>query len=308
MITRLFPVWVSLCAFLALIQPDLFTWFSGPLITYGLGGIMLGMGLTLQWSDFAEVTKTPSWVLVGMLLQFTVMPALGWGLGILFDLPPFFAVGVILVACCPGGTASNVIAYLANANVALSVAMTTCSTIAAIVLTPLLTSFLSGSYLEVDAWGLFYSTLKVVLLPVGLGVILNHYFPKLTKKIIPYSPPVAVVLIVLIVASIIGQGKAMILSSGVQLIFTLLILHLCGFVLGYFFSRILLKNKAVSRTISIEVGMQNSGLGAVLARENFINPATAIPSAISSLVHSIYGSIFVYIVKRLNTNKSKINA
>lgn len=308
MITRLFPVWVSLCAFLALIEPGWFVWFSGPMITYGLGGIMLGMGLTLRWHDFTEVTKTPSWVLVGMLLQFTVMPILGWGLSVLFDLPSFFAVGLILVACCPGGTASNVIAYLAKANVALSVAMTTSSTLVAIFLTPLLTSFLSGSYLEVDAWGLFHSTLKVVLFPVGLGIVLNHYFPRLTKKITPYSPPVAVVLIVLIVASIIGQGKEMILSSGAQLIFALLILHLCGFILGYFLSRILLKNKAVSRTISIEVGMQNSGLGAVLARENFINPATAIPSAISSLVHSIYGSIFVVIVNYLKTRKLKSNA
>lgn len=308
MVTRLFPLWVSLCALLALIKPSWFVWFSGSMITYGLGGIMLGMGLTLRWRDFAEVTKTPTWLLIGMLLQFTVMPILGWGLGVLFNLPPFFAVGLILVACCPGGTASNVIAYLANANVALSVAMTTCSTLGAIVLTPLLTSFLSGSYLEVDAWGLFYSTLKVVLLPVGLGIILNHYFPKFTRKIIPYSPPLAVILIVLIVASIIGQGRDMILSSGAQLIFAILILHLCGFVLGYFFSHVLLKNKAVSRTISIEVGMQNSGLGAVLARENFINPATAIPSAISSLVHSIYGSIFVIIVKHLKTNKLKFNA
>lgn len=297
MITRLFPLWVSCCAALALIEPNWFTWFSGPWITYGLGGIMLGMGLTLQWEDFAQVTKTPTWALLGLGLQFTVMPLLGWGLGTLFDLPPFFAVGLILVACCPGGTASNVIAFLANANVALSVAMTTCSTLAAIVLTPLLTTWLSGSYLEVDAWGLFYSTLKVVLLPVILGVILNQYFSSFTKRIIPFAPPVAVLLIVLIVASIIGQGKEIILSSGMRLIFALLILHLLGFIIGYFLSYYLVKDKAVSRTIAIEVGMQNSGLGAVLARENFINPATAIPAAISSLVHSIYGSIFVVIIK-----------
>lgn len=297
MITRLFPLWVSCCAILALIEPNWFTWFSGPWITYGLGGIMLGMGLTLQWEDFAQVTKTPTWALLGLSLQFTVMPLLGWGLGILFHLPPFFAVGLILVACCPGGTASNVIAFLAKANVALSVAMTTCSTLAAIVLTPLLTTLLSGSSLEVDAWGLFYSTLKVVLLPVALGVILNNYFTSLTKRIIPFAPPIAVLLIVLIVASIIGQGKEIILSSGLRLIFALLILHFLGFVIGYFLSYYIVKDKAVSRTIAIEVGMQNSGLGAVLARENFINPATAIPAAISSLVHSIYGSIFVVIIK-----------
>lgn len=297
MFTRLFPLWVSAAAVIALIEPSVFTWFSGPWITYGLGGIMLGMGLTLQWSDFAQVAKTPTWVILGMLLQFTVMPFLGWALGILFELPSFFAVGLILVACCPGGTASNVIAFLANANVALSVAMTTCSTFGAILLTPFLTATLSGSYLDVDAWGLFYSTLKVVFVPVSLGVLLNQYAKNVTKRVVPFAPAVAVLLIVLIVASIIGQGRAIILSSGLNLIAAIMTLHFLGFILGYVVSKIILKNSAVSKTIAIEVGMQNSGLGAVLARENFINPATAIPSAISSLVHSIYGSIFVAITK-----------
>ena len=301
MFTRLFPLWVSLCAVIALINPTLFTWFSGPWITYGLGGIMLGMGLTLQWQDFNQIFQTPKWVFLGLLLQFSIMPLMGWALGILFQLPPFFAVGLILVASCPGGTASIVIAYLARANVALSVAMTTCSTLAGIILTPYLTASLSGNYLSVDAWGLFYSTVKVVLLPVTLGVVLNQYAPKFTQKAIPFAPPVAVVLIVLIVASIIGQGKEIILNAGLNLIFAIMILHLFGFILGYILSRVLIKDGAASKTIAIEVGMQNSGLGAVLARENFTNPATAIPSAISSLVHSIYGSIFVSVFKE---NKS----
>ncbi len=300
MFTRLFPLWVSLCAVIALINPALFTWFSGPWITYGLGGIMLGMGLTLQWQDFNQILLTPKWVFLGLLIQFSLMPLMGWGLGVIFELPPFFAVGLILVASCPGGTASNVIAYLARANVALSVAMTTCSTLAGIILTPYLTASLSGNYLSVDAWGLFYSTVKVVLLPVTLGVILNQYLPKLTQKAIPFAPPVAVLLIVLIVASIIGQGKEIILNVGLNLIFAIMILHLFGFVLGFMLSRIFIKDLAASKTIAIEVGMQNSGLGAVLARENFTNPATAIPSAISSLVHSIYGSIFVSIFKEKN--------
>ncbi|MEL0275237.1 MAG: hypothetical protein VW943_04840, partial [Flavobacteriaceae bacterium] len=157
-----------------------------------------------------------------------------------------------------------------------------------------------GNYLAVDAWGLFYSTIKVVLLPVTAGVILNQYFPNFTLKVTPYAPPVAVLLIVLIVASIIGQGKEIILNAGLNLIFAIMILHLFGFVLGYILSRVFIKDIAASKTIAIEVGMQNSGLGAVLARENFTNPATAIPSAISSLVHSIYGSIFVSIFKEKN--------
>ena len=295
--TRLFPLWVSLCAGLALYHPSWFTWFSGPWITYGLGGIMLGMGLTLRWEDFAQVATRPQWVAMGLLLQFTVMPLLGWGLSQLFQLPSFFAVGLILVSCCPGGTASNVMAYLARANVALSVAMTTCSTLGAILLTPLLTTTLSGSYLEVDGWGLLYSTLKVVLAPIVLGVLMNRYLPKTTQKIVPYSPPVAVLLIVLIVASIIGQGKEIILDAGLNLLLAIMTLHLLGFILGYFLSRFFVKDRAVNKTMALEVGMQNSGLGAVLARENFIHPATAIPSALSSLVHSIYGSIFVSLFK-----------
>ncbi|MDA9036512.1 bile acid:sodium symporter family protein [Flavobacteriaceae bacterium] len=292
-----FP-WIVLSAScLALLHPPFFTWFSGNLITLGLGGIMLGMGLTLQLKDFKQVTKTPSWIFTGFLLQFTLMPFFGWLLGILFELPPFFAVGLILVSCCPGGTASNVIVFLSRSNLALSVSMTAISTIGAIVLTPLLTSGLSGNEIDVDAMGLFYSTLKVVLIPVLLGVFLNAHLPKYAPKIKLYSPAFAVILITLIVASIIGQGKEIILNSGFALILAIMTLHLIGFLTGYIFSKLILKDEAVSRTISIEVGMQNSGLGVVLAKENFINPAVAIPAAISSLVHSLYGSIFVALFK-----------
>lgn len=260
---------------------------------------MLGMGLTLEWRDFQQVFKTPRWVFLGVLLQFSVMPFLGWGLGQLFQLPPFFALGLILVACCPGGTASNVISYLAKAHVALSVCMTTISTLLAIALTPLLTSLLSGSSVDVPAWGLFSTALKVVLLPISLGVVLRQFFPSLTQRVLPVAPPMAVLLITLIVGSILGQGKALVLQAGLSLIFSLLILHFFGFVLGYWISKLIFQKMEVSKTIAIEVGMQNSGLGVVLAQENFANPMTAIPAAISSLVHSIYGSIFVVLSKRL---------
>jgi BASS family bile acid:Na+ symporter len=287
-------------SFGALLHPPLFTWFQGSMITLGLGGIMLGMGLTLQPADFKQIVRHPKWVLVGVGLQFIVMPSLGWGLGKVFELPPFFAVGLILVSCCPGGTASNVIAYLAKSNVALSVCMTAISTLAAILITPLLTSQLSGNYVNVDATGLLYSTLKVVLLPILLGVILNRYLPKQTAKILPFAPAVAVLLITLIVASIIGQGKEIILDSGVNLILALICLHLTGFVLGFLISLGLFKNWSVAKTISIEVGMQNSGLGVVLARENFTNPMVAIPAAVSSLIHSLLGSLFVSLFKNKN--------
>jgi len=260
---------------------------------------MLGMGLTLEWRDFQQVFTTPRWVLVGVALQFIVMPFLGWGLGKLFQLPPFFAVGLILVSCCPGGTASNVISYLAKAQVALSVCMTTISTLMAIALTPVLTAQLSGSSLDVPAWGLFSTALKVVLLPISVGVLLRRFLPQLTQKVMPVAPPFAVLLISLIVGSILGQGKQQVLEAGGALIASLLLLHFFGFLLGYSISQLLFRTTAVSKTIAIEVGMQNSGLGVVLAQENFASPLTAIPAAISSLVHSIYGSVFVALSKRL---------
>lgn len=297
-ITAAFPWIVTFFVILALVHPPLFTWFKGPLITLGLGGIMLGMGLTLKSQDFVQVIRHPKWVLLGISMQFIIMPVLGWSLASLFQLPSFFAVGMILVASCPGGTASNVIAYLAKAEVALSVSMTACSTLAAIFMTPFLTLRFSGSYLDIPAAGLFYSTLKVVLLPILLGLFINRYLPKTTQKVLPFAPPSAVLLICLIVASIVGQGKETILHSGFVLILALFCLHLFGFVLGFFVSFLIFKNWKVAKTISIEVGMQNSGLGVVLARENFSNPGVAIPAAISSLIHSLLGSFFVRLFKK----------
>jgi len=300
--TAAFPWIVSLFSLIGLVEPDWVSWFNGFWITLGLGGIMLGMGLTLKAADFIEVFRHPKWVMIGLGLQFIVMPLLGWGLAQLFQLPPMFAVGMILVSCCPGGTASNVIAYLAKAEVALSVSMTAFSTLASIFLTPFLTLQLSGNYLEVPTAGLFYSTLKVVLIPVSMGVLLNQFLPKSISKIVAFAPPVAVFLISLIVGSIVGQGRAIILDSGLRLLLALICLHLLGFIIGFLVSLFLFKNWSVAKTISIEVGMQNSGLGVVLARENFSSPLVAIPGALSSLVHSLLGSFFV----RLFKNKSNI--
>jgi len=258
---------------------------------------MLGMGLTLKVNDFKILYKNPRWTIIGVLTQFSIMPFLGWTISKIFDLPDFFAVGLILVSCCPGGTASNVIAYLSNLNVAFSVSMTFISTVTGVILTPLLISNISGELVNVDLIGLILSSIKIVLLPVFLGLVVSKYLPSFTKKIIIYSPSVSVVLIVLIVASIIGEGKEIILQSGMNLIISVMTLHFLGFTLGYIISFIFLRNKKLSKTICIEIGMQNSGLGVVLAKENYINPSTAIPSAVSSLVHSIYGSIFVSIFK-----------
>jgi len=251
---------------------------------------MLGMGITLQWEDFARVAKIPGRVLLGVVLQYTVMPFLGFTLGYLFSLPKEYAVGLCLVSCCPGGTASNVICYIANLDVALSVTMTTVSTLLAVIMTPTLTSVLVGNRLYVDTFGLFLSTVQVIIIPVVLGLGLRRWLPDLTKKILPVMPVIAVLMIVMIVASIIGAGRESIISGGITLFASVFSLHLFGFLFGYLLARLFKSNDIVAKTISIEVGMQNSGLGVVLARQNFSSPLVAIPSAISSLFHSLIAS------------------
>jgi len=287
-----FPLWVLAACTLALFQPASFTWFRGDAIVVGLAVIMLGMGITLSLDDFARVATRPTTVAAGFLAQFLIMPTAGWLVATLLGLETPFAVGLILVACCPGGTASNVVTYIARADVALSVIMTTCTTLGAVVLTPLLTKLIAGRLVEVDAWGLFLSTLQVVVLPVAVGVAINRFLPGVVRAVLPVAPLVSVITIALVCASIIGQNAAAILASGPRLLAAVVLLHGLGFGVGYIFARLFGYDRTVSRTISIEVGMQNSGLGVVLAQKHFpTEPLTAVPCAISSVVHSVIGSL-----------------
>ena len=282
-LTNAFPLWVLLAGGLALLEPGLFTWFSGPLITLGLGVIMLSMGVTIGFDDFRRIGRERTSVLPGVVLQYTLMPALGWSLAALFDLPTPFAVGLILVSCCPGGTASNVISFLARADVALSVTMTAAATLVAVLMTPLLTETLAGSRIDVPAAGLLLDTVQVV--------VLRWRFPLACARVLPVAPLVAVMAITMIVASIIGAGRAQVLEAGPRLVAAVLCLHVGGFLLGYLAGRMLLGRELTARTISIEVGMQNSGLGVVLAQQNFASPLVAIPCAISAVFHSLVGSV-----------------
>ena len=289
-LTNAFPFWVLLASCLALLEPRLFTWFSGPLIPIGLGVIMLSMGMTIGFDDFRRIGRERTSVLPGVVLQYTLMPALGWSLATLFDLPAPFAVGLILVSCCPGGTASNVISFLARADVALSVTMTAASTLLAALMTPLLTETLAGSRVDVPVTGLLLDTVQVVVLPVVAGVVLRGRFPLASARVLPIAPLVAVIAITLIVASVIGAGRAQVLEAGPRLVAAVFCLHVGGFLLGYLAGRVLLRRERAARTISIEVGMQNSGLGVVLAQQNFASPLVAIPCAISAVFHSLIGS------------------
>jgi BASS family bile acid:Na+ symporter len=302
LLTNLFPVWVLLGGALALIHPAWFTWFSGPWITWGLAVIMLGMGITLSVGDFKAVLKTPWSVAAGFVAQYGIMPLLGWTIAQLFRLPTPLAVGLILVSCCPGGTASNVVTYLAGANVALSVLMTMCSTFGAIVMTPLLTDWLAGAYVPVPAWEMFLSTVQIVLAPLVLGLTLHHLTPRFVKLVLPAAPLISVATIVLICASIIGSSADALKQSGLKLLLAVFLLHAGGFLLGYLFAWILRFSRRDRQTISIEVGMQNSGLGAALAKKHFPQmPLTALPCAISATCHSVLGSILAGLWRLLPT-------
>ncbi|QEG33390.1 bile acid:sodium symporter family protein [Bythopirellula goksoeyrii] len=295
LLANLFPLWVLVCCAAALWEPSLFEWF-GPYIVFGLGVIMLGMGITLSASDFARVLIMPQPILLGFVAQFSIMPLLGWTIATTFGLPTELAVGIILVSCCPGGTASNVVTYIARANLALSLLMTMCSTFGAILLTPLLTKWLVGERLPVDAWGLLISTVQVVLLPVLAGLVLHHLLPRLVHRITPVAPLVSVIMIALICANIIGRNADLVFAYGGQLVLAVGALHAGGFAMGYLAAHLFGYDELIRRTVSIEVGMQNSGLGTVLATKHFTNPQTqiclaAVPCAISAVVHSLIGSV-----------------
>lgn len=292
LLANLFPLWVLSCSGLALFFPHWFTWFDSQMIVWGLAVIMIGMGITLTFDDFRRVAQLPRAVMIGVAAQFLIMPLLGWAIARGMALEPTLAVGLILVACCPGGTASNVVSCIARADVALSVLMTLCSTCAAVALTPLLTKWLAGAYVPVDAWSLFASTLKVVMPPVVLGLLLNRHAHRGVQFVLPMAPLVSVVFIALICASIIGSNAQTVRDSALQLFGAVALLHAGGFGLGYAFARALRLPEQSAHTVSIEVGMQNSGLGAVLARTSFPQMALApVPSAISANFHSIIGSM-----------------
>ena len=288
-ITQAFALWLCLGVAWAWLVPAHFTWFL-PHIPTGLGLIMLGMGLTLKFADFAEALRDPWSVVAGVVAQFVIMPALGWSIAKLMVLPPPLAVGLILVASCPGGTASNVITHLARGNLPLSVLMTACSTLAAVALTPLLTKWLAGAYVPVPAGAMLLDMLKVVLLPVTMGLVANRWLPRLTAHLAAGTPILSVLFIVLIVGAIVADKKQAIADSAASLLISVFLLHAGGFALGRLAAWLLRRPLATARTIAIEVGMQNSGLGANLAKQHFADPLTAVPSAISAVFHSLIGS------------------
>jgi len=320
-LTSLFALWTILGTTWAWFVPEHFLWvvdgrfrpLGQPLISVMLGLIMLGMGLTLSFDDFKRIARIPKCVASGVILQFTLMPLAGIALATAFGLESGLAVGLILVSCCPGGTASNVVAYLANANLALSVTMTMASTLVAVIATPLLTGWLAGKYVEIDQWNLFINMVSIVLLPVIAGILLNRFLPKFTAKIAIISPLASVIVVVLIVGGIIANSKELIEHYFGVLLLAVLLLHVFGFGLGYLITKGLGFGVEERRTIGIEVGMRNSGVGSSLASTptfaaQFATPMQAalapVPSAISAVYHVVIGSILAAIWRRQAVQKT----
>jgi len=305
-IGKTFAVWTLLFAVLAFYSPETFKWI-GPYVVTLLGIVMFGMGLTLSKQDFAEVGRRPGTVLLGVLGQFIIMPGLAWALCQLLALPPEIAIGVILVGCCPGGTASNVITYLARGDVALSVAITSVSTLLAPIATPALIYLLASAWLEVSAVAMFWSIVKVVIVPIVLGVIVQSLLGKRIKVFVDVLPLVSVAAIVAIVAAVVAGSQERIATTGLT-IFAVVVLHNgLGLLLGYLLARAFGLNVAQRKTMSIEVGMQNSGLGVALATAHF-SPLAAVPSAIFSVWHNISGPIAATIFQRFKDKPASLDA
>ncbi|MBQ3402006.1 MAG: bile acid:sodium symporter family protein [Synergistaceae bacterium] len=284
---------------LALFVPESSLWIQTGWINPLLMVVMFGMGLTLDFNDFRLVFTQPKYILLGCLAQFLIMPALAWGLSLAFSLDVALMAGVVLVGTCPGGTSSNVITYLSRGDVALSVGMTSVNTLLAPFLTPAITYMILNARISVDVMAMFMSIVQVVIVPIVLGFVINKLFSRLTKSLVDVLPAVSVTAICLIVACVVSHNASRILSTG-WLVFVVVILHnvlgyLCGFVLG----KVLGLNVARTKAISIEVGMQNSGLATSLAGSTFPDLAMAtVPGALFSVWHNISGALLASVYRR----------
>ncbi len=284
---------VIVVAALAFIRPATCSWIKTSAVNPLLGIVMFGMGLTLKPADFKVVFSRPRDIITGFLAQFLLMPLIAFVLIKIFQLPTEIAIGVMLVGTCPGGTSSNVMTFMAHGDVPLSVGMTAVSTVFAPFLTPFLTWFYLRATVEVNMVAMFLSIVQVVLIPIVLGFVVNYFFSKFTQAAVKVLPLVSTIAIVAIVAAVVAANAGNLRKSSV-VVFVVVILHnLLGYFTGYMVGKLLKTNESKARTLSIEVGMQNSGLAVSLARTAFAQyPMAMIPGAVFSTWHNISGAIY----------------
>ena len=288
-ITKLFPIWAIIFSILAYYSNDFFSNFKS-LIVPLLIIVMFGMGMTLTWDKFKRIFKSPLILFIGFGLQYLVMPFSGYFVSVLFSLSPAMMAGVVLVGCSPGGTASNVITYLGNGDVALSITLTLTSTVFAVFLTPFFSYIILNHIVPVPAREMFLDILQIVLIPVLLGTAINSLFSKKINKIRNVFPLISTLAIVFIIAIIVGLNKTKISEMSFIIVVAVIMHNLIGLSFGYFVPKLLKYDKKTCRTISIEVGMQNSGLSVALAVKYF-SAAAALPGAIFSIWHNLSGSV-----------------
>lgn len=288
-ITRLFPVWALLVSSAALWRPEAFAELRAAIVPL-LGVVMFGMGMTLTPGSFVEVLRRPRIVALGLTLQFTIMPLAAFLVGQALDLPAQLLAGLVLVGCCPGGTASNVITYLARGDVALSITLTTVSTLLAVLATPALSWLYLQQVIDVPLGAMLLSVLKVVLVPVVLGVTVNRLLGSRLRPFEALFPAISVIAICLIIAIIVALNAGQLVDIAWPVLTAVLLHNLTGLFAGYGLARLTGCNRRVSRTLAIEVGMQNSGLAVALAIKHF-SIAAAVPGALFSIWHNLSGSL-----------------
>lgn len=261
-----------------------------------LGVVMFGMGLTLTGQDFVYVAKQPLPVAIGVVAQFVIMPLTAVALTWVLNLPPEIAAGVILVGCAPGGTSSNVVSYLARGDVALSVTMTSVSTLLAPILTPLLTLWLAGEHMDVSAGPMAWSIVKMVIIPVGLGLLVRLAAPRFVESVLPALPWVSVVAIAMIVAIVVAGSQDKLIQAGLIVLLAVVLHNTVGYALGYLTGKAAGQSEPASRTMAVEVGMQNSGMAATLAA-SYLSPLAALSAAVFSVWHNLSGAVLAMIFR-----------
>ncbi|MDO5391278.1 MAG: bile acid:sodium symporter family protein [Eubacteriales bacterium] len=309
-LTRFIGVVIIIFSVFSFFVPSAFAWTTNYTSVF-LGVAMFGMGLTIKMGDFQVVFSHPKEIVLGCICQYTIMPLCAWGLAVLLHLNPDLALGVILVGCCPGGTASNVITYIAGGDVPLSVGMTIVSTLIAPLMTPFLVYVLAGAWVEVSFLAMVISVVKVILIPVLLGILIRSLFGKQIQKISDVLPLISVVSIVMIISGIVANNNEKIVSCGLLVLGVVMLHNLCGLGIGLVLANVFHVEYNKATAIAIEVAMQNSGLAVSLATANFAaNPLATLPGAIFSVWHNISGSVFASIRRRNDRRETvmKVNA
>jgi len=305
--TTLFPLWTILFTGIALKSPSSFAWFTTEYFTGALAALMLSMGITLTPNDFAKVATRPNSVLMQFTLCYAMMPVLALVLGKVFHLDAGILAGMVLVGSINGGQASNLCTYIARGNVALSVLMTTATTLGAIFMTPFLCKTLLGAVVPVDAAGIAVSTIQVVLAPIAIGMSMNKFLPNFVKAILPFAPVVGVVSTCLLVASAVAQVAEPIINAGWSLQIPILLLHLIGGLVGYLLPKYTGFSEVASRTMAIETSMKSSAFGFLLAKLHFGEYSARVPSAVSVVWMALTGSILAVIWRYIPVPPAKFD-